>query len=66
MRITASLLASGLLFAGCATNKPDMKSDDATAKANAASEHMVVPVSLLGLCFMALLGYPAIVRILLS
>lgn len=38
----------------------------ATAKANAASEHMVVPVSLLGLCFMALLGYPAIVRILLS
>jgi hypothetical protein len=38
----------------------------ATAKANAASEHMTVPVSLLGLCFMALLGYPAIVRILLS
>ncbi|NUU15817.1 type II secretion protein F [Cellulomonas humilata] len=38
----------------------------ATAKANAASEHMVVPVSLLGLCFMALLGYPAFVRILLS
>ena len=38
----------------------------ATAKANAASEHMVVPVSLLGLCFMALLAYPALVRILLS
>ena len=38
----------------------------ATAKANAASEHMVVPVSLLGLCFMALLGYPALIRILLS
>jgi len=37
-----------------------------TAKANAASEHMVVPVSLLGLCFMALLGYPAFVRILLA
>ncbi|WP_129337192.1 type II secretion system F family protein [Cellulomonas endophytica] len=36
----------------------------ATATANAASEHMVVPVSLLGLCFMALLGYPAFVRIL--
>lgn len=36
------------------------------AKANAASEHMVVPVSLLGLCFMALLGYPAFVRILLA
>ena len=35
-----------------------------TAEANAASEHMVVPVSLLGLCFMALLGYPAFVRIL--
>lgn len=38
----------------------------ATTKANAASEHMTVPVSLLGLCFMALLGYPALVRILLS
>ena len=37
-----------------------------TAQANAASEHMVVPVSLLGLCFMALLGYPALMRILLS
>lgn len=37
-----------------------------TARANAASEHMVVPVSLLGLCFMALLGYPAFVRILLA
>ena len=36
----------------------------ATAKANAASEHMVVPVSLLGLCFMALIGYPALIRIL--
>lgn len=39
---------------------------DATTKANAASEHMVVPVSLLGLCFVALLGYPAFVRILLA
>jgi len=38
----------------------------ATAKANAASEHMVVPVSLLGLCFMALLGYPALMRIMLA
>ncbi|CAL8978649.1 hypothetical protein CELL_02924 [Cellulomonas sp. T2.31MG-18] len=38
----------------------------ATAHANAASEHMVVPVSLLGLCFMALLGYPALMRILLT
>lgn len=39
---------------------------ESTAKANAASEHMVVPVALLGLCFMALLGYPAFVRILLA
>lgn len=37
-----------------------------TTQANAASEHMVVPVSLLGLCFMALLGYPALMRILLT
>jgi len=36
----------------------------ATAQANAASEHMVVPVSLLGLCFMALLAYPAFIRII--
>lgn len=36
----------------------------ATAKANAASEHMAVPVSLLGLCFMALLAYPAFIRIM--
>lgn len=34
------------------------------ADANAASEHMVVPVSLLGLCFMALVAYPAFVRIM--
>lgn len=39
---------------------------ESTAKANGASEHMVVPVALLGLCFMALLGYPAFVRILLA
>ncbi|GEA89063.1 type II secretion system F family protein [Cellulomonas cellasea] len=36
----------------------------ATAKANAASEHMVVPTTLLGVAFMALLAYPAFVRIL--
>ena len=36
----------------------------ATSEANAASEHMVVPASLLGLCFMALLAYPALVRIM--
>ncbi|GGB91520.1 type II secretion system F family protein [Cellulomonas carbonis] len=37
-----------------------------TAKANAASEHMVVPVALLGVAFMALVAYPAFARILLS
>ena len=36
----------------------------ATAKANAASEHMIVPVALLGIAFMALLGYPAFAQIL--
>ncbi|MBX9243807.1 type II secretion system F family protein [Actinotalea ferrariae] len=36
------------------------------AVANAASEHMVIPVSLLGLCFMALVAYPAFVRIMLG
>ncbi|HEY8722151.1 type II secretion system F family protein [Pengzhenrongella sp.] len=36
----------------------------ATAKANAASEHMVVPVAMLGLTFMVLLAYPAFARIL--
>lgn len=34
------------------------------AAANAASEHMIVPVALLGLAFMALIGYPAFARIL--
>lgn len=38
----------------------------ATAKANAASEHMVVPVALLGVAFMALVGYPAFIRILVG
>lgn len=36
----------------------------AAAQANAASEHMIVPVAALGLAFMALLGYPAFARIL--
>lgn len=36
------------------------------AQANAASEHMVVPVALLGVAFMALIGYPAFARILFS
>jgi hypothetical protein len=35
-----------------------------TAKANAASEHMIVPVALLGVAFMALIAYPAFARIL--
>jgi hypothetical protein len=34
------------------------------AEANAASEHMTVPVALLGVAFMALIGYPAFARIL--
>lgn len=34
--------------------------------ANAASERMVIPVSALGLCFMALIAYPAFVRILFT
>ncbi|WP_448060643.1 type II secretion system F family protein [Cellulomonas hominis] len=35
-----------------------------TAKANAASEHMIVPVALLGVSFMALIAYPAFARLL--
>jgi Type II secretion system (T2SS), protein F len=35
-----------------------------TAAANTASEHMVIPVAILGIAFMALLGYPALARIL--
>lgn len=36
----------------------------AAAEANAASEHMIMPVACLGVAFMALLGYPAFARIL--
>lgn len=36
----------------------------AAADANAASEHMIMPVACLGVAFMALLGYPAFARIL--
>jgi len=36
------------------------------AQANVASEHMIVPVALLGIAFMALIGYPAFSRILFS
>ena len=35
----------------------------ATAAANRASEHMVIPVSLLGVIFMGLIAYPALARI---
>ena len=34
------------------------------ADANSASERMVIPLSALGLCFMALIAYPAFIRIL--
>jgi hypothetical protein len=34
--------------------------------ANAASEHMIVPVAFLGIAFMALVGYPLFARILFS
>lgn len=37
---------------------------DSAAEANAASEHMIVPVAALGVTFMVLLGYPAFARIL--
>lgn len=36
------------------------------AEANAASEHLIMPVALLGIAFMALLGYPAFARILFA
>ena len=35
----------------------------AAAKANATSEHLIVPVAGLGIAFMALVGYPAFARI---
>ena len=34
------------------------------AAANAASEHMVIPVALLGVIFMGLIAYPALIRII--
>ncbi len=37
---------------------------NAAAAANATSEHLIVPVALLGIAFMALVGYPAFARIL--
>lgn len=37
---------------------------DTAAEANAASEHMIMPVAALGVTFMVMLGYPAFARIL--
>jgi hypothetical protein len=42
----------------------DRHSPAAVAQANAASEHMIVPVAALGLGFMALVGYAAFALIL--
>ncbi len=46
-----------------ATSLRTASTTQAAAAANAASEHMVIPVGLLGLIFLALLGYPAFSRI---
>lgn len=37
---------------------------NAAARANATSEHLIVPVALLGIAFMALVGYPAFARVI--
>lgn len=50
------------LRAKAASLRGTLLSQDA-ARANTASEHMIVPVALLGVAFMALLGYPAFARI---
>lgn len=54
--------AYGTLRAKAASMRTAMLTRDA-AQANAASEHMIVPVALLGIAFMVLLGYPAFARI---
>ena len=46
-----------------ATSLRTAQTTQATAAANAASEHMVIPVGLLGLIFLVLIGYPAFARI---
>ena len=51
------------LRARAASLRGALRADEAAA-ANAASEHMIVPVAFLGVAFMALLGYPAFARIL--
>jgi ribosome-interacting GTPase 1 len=53
----------GTLRARAASLRTQLLSATA-AEANAASEHMTVPVALLGVAFMALIGYPAFARIL--
>ena len=49
-----------------ATSLRTAQTTQATAAANAASEHMVIPVGLLGLIFLVLIGYPAFARIVFS
>lgn len=51
------------LRARAASLRTSLLADEAAA-ANAASEHMVMPVAFLGLAFLALLAYPAFARIL--
>ncbi|MEO6821367.1 MAG: hypothetical protein ABI468_02380 [Candidatus Nanopelagicales bacterium] len=52
----------GTLRAKASSLRSALLSRDA-AQANTASEHMIIPVALLGVAFMALLGYPAFARI---
>jgi Type II secretion system (T2SS), protein F len=51
------------LRARAASLRTSLLTAEATA-ANTASEHMIMPVACLGVVFMALLGYPALARIL--
>jgi hypothetical protein len=53
------------LRARAASLRTQLLTADAAA-ANAASEHMIIPVALLGIAFMALMGYPAFARILFT
>lgn len=64
MRLTGEDGAAvyGTLRARAASLRGALLNEDA-ARANATSEHMVVPVALLGLAFLLLLGYPAFARI---
>lgn len=64
MRLTGEDGAAvyGTLRARAASLRTALLNEQA-AKANAASEQMVVPVALLGIAFLLLLGYPAFARI---